>query len=133
MSSVPGVDDRTESATHTAPDRGAAAADSALADGVLGSAAAGGAVLDASALEASALEASAVAGGPRRGWGAGLAFGLLSAAAFGTSGTFGSALIDAGWSPAGAVLARVSVAALVLAVPALIQLRGRWALLRRWG
>ena len=133
MSSVPGVDDRTESATHTAPDRGAAAADSALADGVLGSAAAGGAVLDASALEASALEASAVAGGPRRGWGAGLAFGLLSAAAFGTSGTFGSALIDAGWSPAGAVLARVSVAALVLTVPALIQLRGRWALLRRWG
>ena len=123
MSSGPGVDDRTELATRTAPNRGAAAADSALTGGVLGGAAPGDAVLDASAL----------AGRPRRGRGAGLAFGLLSAAAFGTSGTFGSALIDAGWSPAGAVLARVSVAALVLTGPALVQLRGRWGLLRRWG
>jgi drug/metabolite transporter (DMT)-like permease len=68
-----------------------------------------------------------------RGRGAGLVIGLLSAAAFGTSGTFGTALIGAGWSPAGAVLARVSIAALVLTGPALIQLRGRWTLLRRWG
>jgi drug/metabolite transporter (DMT)-like permease len=68
-----------------------------------------------------------------RGRGAGLVIGLLSAAAFGTSGTFGTALIGAGWSPAGAVLARVSIAALVLTGPALVQLRGRWALLRRWG
>jgi drug/metabolite transporter (DMT)-like permease len=73
--------------------------------------------------------ASNVAG--RRG--AGLVIGLLSAAAFGTSGTFGTSLIGAGWSPAGAVLARVSIAALVLTGPALVQLRGRWALLRRWG
>ena len=50
---------------------------------------------------------------------------------FGTSGTFGSALIGAGWSPAAAVLARVCVAALTLTVPALIALRGRWGLLRR--
>src|SRR5579862_8130894 len=64
---------------------------------------------------------------------AGLVIGLMSAAAFGTSGTFGTALIGAGWSPAGAVLARVSIAALVLTGPALVQLRGRWALLRRWG
>ena len=63
----------------------------------------------------------------------GLVIGLLSAAAFGTSGTFGTSLIGAGWSPAGAVLARVSIAALVLTGPALVQLRGRWALLRRWG
>jgi drug/metabolite transporter (DMT)-like permease len=69
--------------------------------------------------------------GGRRG--AGLVIGLLSAAAFGTSGTFGTSLIGAGWSPAGAVLARVSIAALVLTGPALVQLRGRWALLRRWG
>jgi drug/metabolite transporter (DMT)-like permease len=69
--------------------------------------------------------------GGRRG--AGLVIGLMSAAAFGTSGTFGTALIGAGWSPAGAVLARVSIAALVLTGPALVQLRGRWALLRRWG
>jgi len=69
----------------------------------------------------------------RAGTGAGLVIGLLSAAAFGTSGTFGTSLIGAGWSPAGAVLARVSIAALVLTGPALVQLRGRWALLRRWG
>jgi drug/metabolite transporter (DMT)-like permease len=50
---------------------------------------------------------------------------------FGTSGTFGSALIDSGWSPAGAVLARVCVAALALTVPAVLTLRGRWSLLRR--
>jgi drug/metabolite transporter (DMT)-like permease len=67
------------------------------------------------------------------GRGAGLVIGLLSAAAFGTSGTFGTALIGAGWSPAGAVLVRVSIAALVLTGPALVQLRGRWTLLRRWG
>jgi drug/metabolite transporter (DMT)-like permease len=70
--------------------------------------------------------------GTRRGGeGAGLALGVLSAMCFGTSGTFGSALIGAGWSPAGAVLARVAVAALALTVPALIALRGRYGLLRR--
>jgi drug/metabolite transporter (DMT)-like permease len=63
--------------------------------------------------------------------GAGLALALLSAATFGTSGTFGSALIEAGWSPAAAVTARVSLSALLLTVPAVLQLRGRWALLRR--
>jgi drug/metabolite transporter (DMT)-like permease len=63
--------------------------------------------------------------------GAGIGLGLVSAMFFGTSGTFGSALIAAGWSPAAAVLARVCVAALTLTVPALIALRGRWGLLRR--
>lgn len=63
------------------------------------------------------------------GWG--LALGLVSAAAFGTSGTFATSLIDAGWSPAAGVLARVAIAALVLTGPALVLLRGRWALLRR--
>jgi drug/metabolite transporter (DMT)-like permease len=67
----------------------------------------------------------------RSGQGAGLAVALLSAACFGTSGTFGSALIGSGWSPAGAVLARVLVAALALTVPAVLTLRGRWSLLRR--
>lgn len=66
------------------------------------------------------------------GRGGGLALALLSAASFGTSGTFGSALIGSGWSPAAAVIARISIAALALTVPALVQLRGRWALLRRW-
>jgi drug/metabolite transporter (DMT)-like permease len=63
--------------------------------------------------------------------GAGLTLAVLSAATFGTSGTFASSLINAGWSPAAAVLARIALAALVLTVPALLQLRGRWALLRR--
>jgi drug/metabolite transporter (DMT)-like permease len=74
---------------------------------------------------------TAAARAERRGAGVGLGLGLLSAAAFGTSGTFGTSLIDSGWSPAAAVLARVSVAALVLTGPALVALRGRWALLRR--
>lgn len=67
----------------------------------------------------------------RAGQGVGIGLGLVSAMLFGTSGTFGSALIGAGWSPAAAVLARVCVAALALTVPALIALRGRWRLLRR--
>ena len=61
----------------------------------------------------------------------GLALAVLSAATFGTSGTFASALIGAGWSPAAAVLARIATSALMLTAPALLQLRGRWALLRR--
>ncbi|MBO0774085.1 MAG: EamA family transporter, partial [Actinobacteria bacterium] len=36
-----------------------------------------------------------------------------------------------GWSPGAAVLTRVAVAALLLTVPAVAQLRGRWRLLRR--
>jgi drug/metabolite transporter (DMT)-like permease len=63
--------------------------------------------------------------------GAGLPLAVLSAATFGTSGTFAESLIGAGWSPAAAVCARISVAALILTGPALLQLRGRWALLRR--
>jgi drug/metabolite transporter (DMT)-like permease len=63
--------------------------------------------------------------------GSGLSLAILSAATFGTSGTFGSSLIDAGWTPAAAVTARIVIAALVLTVPALVLLRGRWGLLRR--
>jgi drug/metabolite transporter (DMT)-like permease len=63
--------------------------------------------------------------------GTGLTLALLSAATFGTSGAFGSSLIDAGWSPGAAVLARITASAVMLTIPALLQLRGRWALLRR--
>ena len=62
---------------------------------------------------------------------AGLALAVLSAATFSTSGTFASALYGAGWSPGTAVLARIGVAALILTVPAVIQLHGQWVLLRR--
>jgi drug/metabolite transporter (DMT)-like permease len=67
----------------------------------------------------------------RSGRGTGLALGLVSALLFGTSGTFGSALITAGWSPVGAVLARVLVAAIALSGPALLSLRGQWGTLGR--
>jgi drug/metabolite transporter (DMT)-like permease len=63
--------------------------------------------------------------------GVGLGLALLSAASFGTSGTFASALIDGHWSPVAAVLARTALAALLLTVPALLSLRGRWRLLRQ--
>jgi len=62
---------------------------------------------------------------------AGLGLAFVSAATFGTSGTFASALMVAGWTPGAAVVTRIGVAALILTVPALVQLRGRWALLRR--
>ncbi|RKN38876.1 EamA family transporter [Micromonospora endolithica] len=62
--------------------------------------------------------------------GAGLALAALSALTFGTSGTFARSLIDAGWSAEALVIARVGLAALVVAVPALLALRGRWSVLR---
>lgn len=60
--------------------------------------------------------------------GAGLAFALLSASAFGLSGPLARGLLDAGWTAGAAVTARVALAALVLLVPVLIALRGRWHL-----
>jgi drug/metabolite transporter (DMT)-like permease len=62
--------------------------------------------------------------------GSGIALALASAATFGTSGTFASALLDAGWSPAAAVAARISLAALVLTGPALWHARGVWPRVR---
>jgi len=64
------------------------------------------------------------------GRGTGLVLALASAAAFGTSGALAGSLIAVGWSPAAAVLVRVSLAALVLTVPAVLALRGRWHALR---
>lgn len=63
--------------------------------------------------------------------GVGVSLALLSAATFGTSGTFAHSLTDAGWSAEAAVIARVGIAAAVLAVPAAIALRGRWHVARR--
>lgn len=61
----------------------------------------------------------------------GLLLALLSAATFGTSGSFAGSLLAAGWTPLAAVTVRVVLAALVLTVPALLTLRGRLTLLRR--
>jgi drug/metabolite transporter (DMT)-like permease len=61
----------------------------------------------------------------------GLGFALLSASSFGLSGSLARGLLDAGWSSAAAVAARILLAAAVLTPVALVQLRGRWSLLRR--
>jgi drug/metabolite transporter (DMT)-like permease len=71
------------------------------------------------------------AAGAGPGGGTGLALAVLSAATFATSGTFASGLIGAGWSPAAAVLIRMALPALILTVPAVLRLRGRWVMLRR--
>lgn len=67
--------------------------------------------------------------------GAGLRLGLplaiAAALAFGMSGAWARGLIDAGWTPGAAVTVRIWVAALVLLIPTIVALRGRWALLRR--
>jgi drug/metabolite transporter (DMT)-like permease len=62
---------------------------------------------------------------------AGFLLAVLSAATFGTSGTFASALISAGWSPGAAVTIRITIAALILAIPAVVMLRGKWHVVRR--
>jgi drug/metabolite transporter (DMT)-like permease len=56
----------------------------------------------------------------------GLGLAVLSAATFGTAGTFATALLDSGWSPAAAVTARVVIAAVALTFPALLVMRGQW-------
>jgi len=67
----------------------------------------------------------------QRSTGTGLGLALLSAATFGTSGTFARSLIEAGWSAEAAVAARVGIAAALLAVPTAIALRGKWHVLWR--
>lgn len=61
----------------------------------------------------------------------GLAWALLSSVSFGMSGPLAKGLMTTGWSPAATVTVRVAGAALVMAIPALILLRGRWWLVRR--
>jgi drug/metabolite transporter (DMT)-like permease len=63
----------------------------------------------------------------------GLGVAVLSAATFGTSGTFATALLDAGWTPLAAVTARLTVAALILTIPGALALRRSWPALRSAG
>ena len=60
----------------------------------------------------------------------GLGIALVSSAVFGLSGSFAKSLLETGWSPGAAVTARLTGAALILAVPALSALKGRWHQLR---
>ena len=60
----------------------------------------------------------------------GILLGILAAAAFGAGGVMIKPLLLDGWSPAAAVLGRVGIAAIVLAIPALIALK--WDLRPLW-
>ncbi|GAA1077552.1 EamA family transporter [Tsukamurella spumae] len=62
--------------------------------------------------------------------GRGIAIALVSGFAFAMSGPFGKPLLAAGWSPAGVVLVRIWIAAIVTLVPMLIFARARLATLR---
>jgi drug/metabolite transporter (DMT)-like permease len=63
--------------------------------------------------------------------GTGLAFAVLSAISFGTSGAFIKPLLEDGWSPTAAVTARTLAAGLLLLPIALVMLRGKWDALWR--
>jgi len=65
----------------------------------------------------------------RGGVASGLAFALVSATVFGLAGPLARGLLDNGWSAGAAVLARIGIAAVVLAPAAAWVLRGRWGLL----
>ncbi len=60
----------------------------------------------------------------------GLGIALFSSAVFGLSGSFAKALLETGWTPGAAVTARLTGAALILAIPAIPALRGRWRRLK---
>jgi drug/metabolite transporter (DMT)-like permease len=63
--------------------------------------------------------------------GTGLAFAVLSAVSFGTSGAFIKPLLENGWSPTAAVTARTLTAGVLLTPIALVLLRGKWDALWR--
>ncbi len=63
----------------------------------------------------------------------GVLVALVSAAAFAASGPFMKPLLEEGWSPTAAVAVRAGGAALVLLVPAVLALRGRFrVLINQW-
>jgi drug/metabolite transporter (DMT)-like permease len=62
---------------------------------------------------------------------AGVGFGLLSSLLFGMSGTLARGLLESGWSAGAVVTLRVGIGALVLLIPTLLALGGRWSLLRQ--
>jgi drug/metabolite transporter (DMT)-like permease len=60
----------------------------------------------------------------------GFGLAIVSAASFGLSGSLARGLMEAGWTSAAAVAVRILIAAAVLLPVALVQLRGRWSVLR---
>src|ERR671921_101157 len=65
-----------------------------------------------------------------RGVGGGVLLAVISATSFGMSGSLADGLLSSGWSPGAIVLARIGIAAVVLAPFAVASLRGRWRLFR---
>lgn len=78
---------------------------------------------------APAASASVPVDKPRRGF-SGIGVALFSSAVFGVSGSFAKALLEAEWTPGAAVTARMGGAALILLIPTLWVMRGRWGSLR---
>lgn len=62
--------------------------------------------------------------------GVGIVAGLVAALGFATSGPMVKPLLEAGWSPGGAILARLTIGGVLLAGPSAWVLRGRWHVLR---
>ncbi|HSU71394.1 MAG TPA: EamA family transporter [Micrococcaceae bacterium] len=60
----------------------------------------------------------------------GLWFALISAAAFGLSGSFAKSLFESGWSPGAAVAVRIGGAGVVLLVPVVLVLVRQWSTVR---
>lgn len=61
----------------------------------------------------------------------GVVLALVSALFFGVSGPLAKSLYEIGWTPASAVLFRICGVALLLTVPTLVAMRGRWREARR--
>lgn len=61
---------------------------------------------------------------PRSG---GVIAALVSAFAFGLSGTIVTPMLAAGWSPAAAVIVRLTIGAVTLAPWAIVSMRGQWS------
>jgi drug/metabolite transporter (DMT)-like permease len=66
-----------------------------------------------------------------RSSGPGLVLAVVSAGSFGLSGALARGLLESGWTSGAIVLARMGIAALVVAPLAFAALRGRWRILRR--
>src|SRR5213592_3019909 len=62
--------------------------------------------------------------------GTGLLVALISATSFASSGPFAKALLNTGWTPGSAVFVRVAGASLLLLLPTVRALSGRWHLVR---
>ncbi|WP_284978547.1 EamA family transporter [Arthrobacter sp. fls2-241-R2A-200] len=72
------------------------------------------------------MSATTTKAGARGFLASGLGIALFSSAVFGTSGSFAKSMLETGWSPGAAVAVRLTGAALILAIPGVVVLRGRW-------